>query len=175
MSDIKINDITYSGVDTILVKTPTGETVEFTEGGKEPVLQEKTATPTTSTFDVLPDEGYDGLNKVTVSAVDSSIDSNITPANIRLGVTVLGVEGNLEPDKPNQTKSVTPTTSYQAVRADTGYELELVAVHAVTSSIDSNIIPENIKPGVTILGVTGNMDVSDVASQIIATALNTEV
>ena len=121
----------------------------------EPTLQSKTATPTTSQQVIEADTGYDGLDKVTVSAVTSAIDSNIKSTNIKAGVTILGVEGNVEPDKPDQTKTVTPSTSQQTVTADTGYELASVTVEGVTSSIDNNISAENIKSGTTILGVTG--------------------
>ena len=58
-------------------------------------------------------------------------------------------------DKPDQNKAVAPTTSEQTITPDDGYELASVTVEAVTSDIDSNIIAENIKQGVTILGVTG--------------------
>lgn len=62
--------------------------------------------------------------------VSSKVDSNITPTNIRAGVSILGVEGNLEPDKPDQDKTVTPSTVQQIVRGDTGYELASVTVEA---------------------------------------------
>lgn len=42
-----------------------------------------------------------------------------------------GVAGNLEPDKPDQNKTVTPSTVEQVIRADTGYELAQVTVEAV--------------------------------------------
>ena len=71
-------------------------------GDTEITLQEKTVTPTTSSQNVTPDSGYDGLSKVTVSAVTSSIDSNITATNIRSGVSILGVNGTLE-------EGITPT------------------------------------------------------------------
>ena len=77
--------------------------------------------------------------------------------NIRKGVTVLGVEGNLEPDKPNQDKTVLPSTSQQVITADTGYELASVTIEGVTSAIDSNIVPENIREGTMVLGVEGTM------------------
>lgn len=65
-------------------------------GTIEPILQEKTITPTTSSQTITPDETYDGLSSVIVEAVTSSIDSNITSSNIKSGVSILGVEGTLE-------------------------------------------------------------------------------
>ena len=88
-------------------------------------------------------------------------DNKIIPANIKQGVSILGVEGNVVPDKPDQTKTATPTTSQQTITPDTGYELSSVTVNAVTSSIDSNIQAGNIKKDVTILGVTGTLESGD--------------
>lgn len=59
-----------------------------------PSLQNKTVTPTTSQQSVTADSGYDGLGTVTVSAVTSSIDSNIAAGNIKSGVSILGVTGS---------------------------------------------------------------------------------
>lgn len=36
---------------------------------KEPVLQEKTATPTKETQEITPDEGYDGIDKMTINPI----------------------------------------------------------------------------------------------------------
>lgn len=54
--------------------------------------QTKTATPTTSQQEITPDSGK-LLSKVTINAVTAAIDENIAPANIKSGVTILGVEG----------------------------------------------------------------------------------
>lgn len=52
-------------------------------GGKKAKLQQKTATPTTSSQTISPDSGYDGLSKVTVSGVDI----------VATSVDVVGVTG----------------------------------------------------------------------------------
>lgn len=59
-----------------------------------PTLQNKTVTPTTSKQTITADEGKDGLGTVTVNAVTAAIDENITAANIKSGVTILGVTGS---------------------------------------------------------------------------------
>lgn len=101
----------------------------------------------------------------------TSTEPNAVAANIRLGTTIFGIEGNLAPDKPDQSKTVTPTTSQQVITPDTGYELASVTVNPVTSSIDQNIVAGNIKDGVTILGVTGDYSGTD-TSDADATALD---
>lgn len=55
-------------------------------------LQEKTANPTGTQFDVTPDEDYNGLSKVTVTG-----EINLKPENIAYGVTIYGVTGTMVP------------------------------------------------------------------------------
>ena len=58
-----------------------------------------------------------------------------------------------------QNKTVTPTTSQQEITCGSSYDgLGTVTVKAVTATIDSNITAENIKSGVTILGVEGTYE-----------------
>ena len=61
--------------------------------------------------------------------------------------------------KPEQSKTAIPSTSSQTILPDEGYTLSSVTVNAVTSSIDSDIKAENIKKGVSILGVEGSIRV----------------
>ena len=121
------------------------------------IPQNKTVIPSTSQQIITADAGYNALGQVTVNAVTSSIDNNIVASNIKYGVTILGVAGNIQPDKPEQTKTCTPSTIQQVIEPDNGYELTSVTVNAVTSSIDNNIIAGNIKKDITILGVTGTL------------------
>ena len=137
--------------------------------------QEKTADPTTSSQEITADAGYSGLSKVTVSAVTSSIDSNITASNIKKDVTILGVTGTFDPQPELQAKTATPATSQQVIEPDAGKDgLSSVTISGVTSAIDANIQASNIKSGVTILGVqgtvnegitpTGNINITDTNS-----------
>ena len=53
-------------------------------------------------------------------------------------------------------KVIDPSVNEQTVTPDAGYlGMKQVTINGVTSTIDNNIIPENIKKGVTILGVEG--------------------
>ena len=112
-------------------------------------------TPTTSA-QVIPVSGSaTGYSPVNVSAVTSSIDSNITAGNIKKDVTILGVTGSYEPSIDSLT--INPSTTSQTITAPTGTDgYSPITVNPVTSSIDSNIIAKNIREGVEILGVEGS-------------------
>ncbi len=59
-----------------------------------------------------------------------------------------------------QEKLAVPSEAQQEITADKGWTaLSKVVVPAVTSAVDSNIQPNNIRKGVTILGVAGTRDV----------------
>lgn len=81
-----------------------------------------------------------------------------------IGDAIAAIAENAESILPSDTpvlqdKTVTPTTSKQTITADEGKDgLGTVTVNAVTAAIDANIVADNIKDGVTILGVTGTYD-----------------
>lgn len=116
-SDIQAQNI-KSGVDILGVQgTVTelvGETATITTNGTyaptvgngftsvsvnvestAPVISTLTVTPTTTAQTFTAPTGTDGYSPVSVSAVTSSIDSNITAGNIKDGVTILGITGTL--------------------------------------------------------------------------------
>ena len=125
-------------------------------GGKAKPEETFDVQPTTSDQTITPAEGS-VFSGGTVRAVTSSIDVNIASNNIKEGVTILGVEGSLKEEKPEESFNVQPTTAEQTITPREGYAFAGGTVHAVTSAIDSNIQPENIKEGVSILGVTGTL------------------
>ena len=59
--------------------------------------QDKTVTPTTSKQTITADSGK-VLGTVTVNAVTAAIDEDIVAANIKDGVTILGVTGSYTGD-----------------------------------------------------------------------------
>lgn len=68
----------------------------YTTSGGTINNQNKTVTPTTSSQSITADAGYTGLGTVTVNAVTSAIDANITAGNIKKDVEILGVTGTYE-------------------------------------------------------------------------------
>ena len=77
------------------------------------------------------------------------MSTSITPSNFADEIA------SIENPKPVQPKTAYPSTSQQVIEPDEGFNLAWVTVEAVTSSIDSNIKPQNIRKDVSIFGVTG--------------------
>jgi surface protein len=152
--------------------------------------QELNVTPSTEeqTFEAT---GNDYYSKVIVSPVTSDVDSNIVPENIAKDVTILGVtgtlkegidgitldDGNLLIDKDahfgNTTVSCNTylgitencTDVYVSAKQDTDIEITAGNVNIYYSGTPTitadNLLPENIKSGVDILGVEGNATIID--------------
>ena len=108
--------------------------------------QAKTVTPTANGVTVNPDAGYDALSSVTVNG-----DSNLIADNVKKGVTIFDVTGTLESGGQYQEKTVTPTANGQTVMPDAGYD----ALSRVNIYGDEDLVPNNIKEGVSIFGVAG--------------------
>ena len=135
----------------------------------DPSMSVKYASPTTYQQTIRPDSGYSSMDKVIISAVTSSIDSNIKAANIREGVKILGITGTMEPIK-GETLTISPSISQQTFTPGEGYNaITKVIAEPVTSTIDSNIVASNIKQGITILGVQGtyNGGVSNLQNKVV--------
>ena len=95
---------------------------------------------------------------VTINAVTSNIDNNISAENIKNGVNILGVIGNvIELNSTNL--DITPSILAQSFTPQSPYNgYNIVNISAVTASIDNNISAENIKSGINILGIAGTYE-----------------
>ena len=93
----------------------------------------------------IPQGFHDGSGKVSISTTEQA---KLIPANIREGITILGVEGAMsgtEDAKP-QAKTVTPSTESQTILPDEGYNyLSQVTVSAIPYAES-----ENSAGGVTV-------------------------
>lgn len=69
---------------------------EITVKAIDILLQEKEVTPIVEEQTITPDSEYDGLSQVIIKAVDNKIDENIKSENIKKGISILGVSGNVE-------------------------------------------------------------------------------
>lgn len=104
-------------------------TGSYNEATGDPTLQSKTVSPSESTQTVSPDNGYDGLSKVTVNAISSTyIGSDVTKKSAATYI---------------------PKTTDQSIAS--GQYLS----GTQTIKGDANLVAGNIKSGVNIFGVTG--------------------
>jgi hypothetical protein len=130
-------------------------------GSAEPVLQDKTVTPTTSKQTVKADNGYDGLGTVTVNAMSTatqatpsiSVNSSgliTASATQTAGYVSAGTKSGTKQLTVQAAKTITPTTSNQTAVASGRY-----TTGAITVKGDANLVAANIAQGKTIFGVAG--------------------
>jgi len=129
--DVRVGKVIVgSDGETIIGTMPPQKPEEI--GHATPTEQAQTVTPTAGSVfsavevEPIPSEYAD------VSSVDA------TAADVRTGKTIVDAQGDtvtgeMEPQKPEQVKTATPTTAPQSVTPDTGYALSRVDVGAIPS------------------------------------------
>lgn len=129
----------------------------------EPTLQEKTVSPSTLKQTITPDNGYDGLSKVIVNelrpvalatpSITVSTAGKITASvSQSAGYVADGTKSATQQLTTQAAKTVTPGTADQTAVSSGRY-----TTGAVTVKGDANLVAGNIKSGVSIFGVTGNL------------------
>lgn len=132
-------------------------------GSADPVLQEKTVSPTTSKQNVTPDSGYDGLSKVTVNAMTTATQATpsisvssaglITASSTQTaGYVTAGTKSATKQLTTQAAQTITPGTSNKTISSGrylTGTQ---------TIKGDSNLVAANIAKGVSIFGVNGTYE-----------------
>ena len=130
--------------------------------GKETYeLQEKSTIPTTTAQEIVADQNYDGLSKVTVGAIPEEYiiptgTLNITSNNTYDVKNYASAQVDVPQSAPNlQDKTVTPQSTNQTINADEGYDgLGTVTVEKIpdeyvvpsgTINITSNGVETNVK------------------------------
>lgn len=101
----------------------------------------------------IPAGYYSGDGKVAISDTEKA---KLIAANIRQGVSILGVNGSMSPSEGvnAQSKTATPTKSSQVIQPDSGYThlaqvtVEAIPAEYITTS-DANATAADIKSGKT--------------------------
>lgn len=81
----------------------------------------------------VPQGYHNGAGRVSIASAEQQ---KLIPGNIKMGVTILGVEGAYSSEGVTlQSKTVTPTKSQQQITADEGYDaLSQVTVEAIPAN-----------------------------------------
>lgn len=128
--DVDSTDATVAEAEILLGKTAYARGAKLT--GTMPNRGAISQKITTKAQEVTVPQGYhDGSGKVSIDTVEQN---KLIGNNIRQGVTVLGIEGTLEPSSEvtSQAKSVTPSTVQQVVLPDENIDyLSQVTVAAI--------------------------------------------
>lgn len=128
--DANTQDATATDAEILTGKTAYNKGVKITGKMKNNCAVSGSISTKTGKYTV-PQGYHDGSGTVQIDATEQA---KLTPANIREGVTILGVAGTMSPSEGEkaQEKTVTPSTTAQTVVPDDGYTcLSSVTVNAI--------------------------------------------
>lgn len=135
--DSDTSDDTVAASEILASKTAHARGVKLT--GSMPNNGAQTGSITTKAQEVTIAQGYhDGSGKVSIASAEQA---KLIPQNIRDGITILGIEGEMSgsEDVTAQAKSATPSWSQQVISPDTGYtHLSQVTVAAIPIAYSDN-------------------------------------
>lgn len=135
--DANTQDATAADSEILTGKTAYNKGVKITGAMKNNGAVAGKITTKAGAYTV-PQGYHDGSGKVQIDATEQA---KLTPANIREGVTILGVVGTMSSTEgeKEQEKTVTPGTTAQTVVPDSGYTcLSSVKVNAIPYTESDN-------------------------------------
>ena len=160
---------TVKSSETQQVVTPSGNNVGLSSVTVNPyILDDKTVDSSTNSQIITSSE--DGLASVTINPY---VLDNKTVDSSTVTQVITSDEDGLQSVTINpyvlESKTVNPSWVDQTITPSANKDgLSSVKVNKVTSDIDPNIAPNNIKLGVSILGVTGQYDpISGITTQTV--------
>lgn len=128
--DVNSGDATIQVAEMLTGKTAYARGTKLT--GTMPNKGAVSLTISTVNDELAIAQGYhDGSGKVSIASAEKL---KLIAANIKQGITILGVTGTLEPSSAItvHAKTVTPTTTQQIITPDSGYDyLSQVTVAAI--------------------------------------------
>ena len=119
------------------------------------VLESKTVNPSWVDQTITPSANKDALSSVKVNKVTSSIDPNITPNNIKLGVSILGVTGQYDPISGITTQAVNVDSSTNAQKITATTADYLAEVNIAPYVLDSKTVDASTNDQVVTSDVDG--------------------
>ena len=119
------------------------------------VLESKTVNPSWVDQTITPSANKDGLSSVKVNKVTSSIDPNIAPNNIKLGVSILGVTGQYDPVSGITTQAVNVDSSTNAQKITATTADYLAEVNIAPYVLDSKTVDASTNDQVVTSDVDG--------------------
>ena len=142
--DANTQDATATAAEILVGKTAYNKAAKVTgtmknNGAVNGVISTKAGTYT------VPQGYHDGSGKV---AIDSTEQAKLIPANIRDGVSILGVAGTMSGTEGAvpQSKNVTPSIEAQTILPDEGYNYLSEVIVAAIPYVES----ENSAGGTTV-------------------------
>ena len=125
-------------------------------GGSSPVITSLTVAPTTSAQTITAPSGTDGYSPVYVNAVTAAIDSNITAGNIKSGVSILGVTGNVV-ELNGETRSVAITSTAGNTFTPTSGKNAITSITVTPTNQARTVNPSTSSQSLTVnSGYSGN-------------------
>jgi len=149
-SSIDANILSNNIIQGVTILGVSGSAVELNG-------ETKTVTPQVYGQTLYPTSPKNGITEITVNAVTSSIDANITAGNIKKDVTILGVTGNYEGSAPSGTVNITSNGTHDVsayASADVQVPTTVPDFYLVRNKVGTELSMPSSPPLMSFSGIT---------------------